>query len=272
MVFAVRLLEKTGALGTRERRTLRLRNHLYRSPYWERVNATAAEFAEILAASLRKGVAAAKRIAFPALVIQSVMLAVALSYFFYPPASEAMQSFVRLKNQMGSLVFSFLSMGAIAVFVEVMKRSGEGKCDGASRLLNGAYAFVVFGCLGIATDLFYLGQNALWSGLPGGPRVLAKVLTDQFLYTVIFANPYQTFLYVLKDCGFNRQRFLQRITPFRTFYVREVLAVLITNWAFWIPTTCIIYILPLDLQLVISRLAVLIWVLLLSAITAKEAR
>ncbi len=272
MIFAVRLLEKPRALGARERRTLRLRNHLYGSPYWSRVNATAAEFAEILAASLRKGLSAARRIALPAAIIQLVMVAIALGFFFYPPATRALQEFVHWKNQMGSLTFSFLSMGAIAVFAELIKRPVNSKSSFGHTFLNGVYAFGIFGCLGIATDVFYLGQNALWSGLPAGPRVLAKVLTDQFFYTVIFANPYQTFLYVLKDCGFNQLRFFQRITPFRTFYVREVLAVLITNWAFWIPTTCIIYILPLDLQLVISRLAVLIWVLLLSAITAKEAR
>ena len=48
-----------------------------------------------------------------------------------------------------------------------------------------------------------------------------------------------------------------------------MLAVLLTNWVFWIPTTAILYSLPIDLQLVISRLAIVIWILLLTTMTKK---
>jgi hypothetical protein len=131
------------------------------------------------------------------------------------------------------------------------------------------FGFFVFGFLGVATDAFYAVQSAVWGGLPSSGQIVAKVIADQFLWTVVFANPYQTLLYVFKDCGFRPQAFQQRITPFKMFYVREMLAVLITNWAFWIPTAAILYSLPLDLQLVISRLAIIIWVLLLSAMTKR---
>jgi hypothetical protein len=127
----------------------------------------------------------------------------------------------------------------------------------------------VFGLLGVATDRFYILQNTMWGWLPPSAQIPAKVLTDQFVYTVLFANPYQTLLYVLKDCGFHPGIFWSRIRPVKDFYVREMLAVLVTNWAFWIPTTAILYCLPTDLQFVICQLAIVIWILLLTALTKR---
>ena len=48
-----------------------------------------------------------------------------------------------------------------------------------------------------------------------------------------------------------------------------MLAVLITNWAFWIPATALLYSLPVNLQFVIVQFAIAIWVLLLTAMTKK---
>ena len=222
---------------------------------------------------MQKGVAAVKRIAVPAAFIQAAMLVMALSYFFYPVSHQFFKAFIQIRDNIGALQFSFLSMGVIAVIAEYLNARSISQKAGFNWnvfLKNSAFGFIVFGVLGLITDLFYLFQNELWKTLPASFQIPAKVLTDQIVYTVLFANPYQTFLYVLKDCGFNRLKFVQRVTPFKTFYVSEVLAVLITNWAFWVPTTCILYSLPLELQCVISRLAILIWVLLLSIITKKD--
>ncbi len=161
-------------------------------------------------------------------------------------------------------------MGLIAVFAETLRCKSLCTLSNSGFIKASLFGFFVFGCLGLATDAFYWGQNFIWKGLSTEAQVPAKVLSDQFVWTVFFANPYQTFLYVLKDCRFDLQLFVNRIFPFNTFYAREVLAVLITNWGFWIPTACIIYSLPLNLQLIISRLAILIWVLLLTTITSKE--
>lgn len=257
--------DQTG-LSARSRRHFRIRNHLSRNRYLSRLASSSAVLRDVIIASLKKGGQAAREIAIPAALIQSVMLVLALSYFFYPPAMVVFQQFVDMKNLVGGS-FSFLSMGLIAVFAEVVRRSGTR--DWAGFFPAAGFGFFVFGLLGIATDAFYAGQSVVWGGLSPTGQIVAKVLADQFLWTVLFASPYQTLLYVFKDCGFRPQAFVQRITPFRIFYVREMLAVLITNWAFWIPTAAILYSLPLELQLVISRLAIIIWVLLLSAMTKR---
>lgn len=251
----------------RSRRHLRGRNYLLDRTVFDQVKSATDAIRVLFMASLWKGVRAARQIAVPALAIQSVMLGLTFAYFFYPPSTPYFEKFVAFKAWVGPS-FSFLSMGMIAIFAETVRRLQTR--DWSGYLASAAFGFCVFGVLGVATDLFYVLQKAMWAGLEPGWRIVAKVMTDQFVWTVLLANPYQTFTYVFKDCGFKPTEFRRRITPFKFFYVREVLAVLITNWAFWIPTSAILYSLPLDLQFVISRLAIIIWILLLTAITNRN--
>lgn len=262
------LLERDPSVHcARSRRHLRSRNVLFDESAFSRVRRATEALRVLFKASLWKGIHAARQIAVPALMIQSVMLAMTLCYFFYPPAAPWFQKFVEFKAWVGPS-FAFLSMGLIAIFAETVRRLQMGSWTGFG--LSAVFGFFVFGVLGVATDTFYVGQKALWAGLEPGWQIVAKVLTDQFVWTVLIANPYQTFTYVFKDCGFRPTEFRKRITPFKHFYVREVLAVLVTNWAFWIPTAAILYSLPIDLQFVISRLAIIIWILLLTAITNRK--
>jgi len=265
MFSATQLLERDFTPNGRERRRMRTRNQLFHSPYWERASAATAAVRDVFRSSLFKGVLAARQVAIPIVVVQVVMVSLVLSFFFVAPVQTAFQQVVAFKNQMG-FPFAFVSMGLISVFAECIRRMGARETDD-SFVGNAAYGFVVFGFLGVATDAFYMLQGAMWSWLPPGAQIPAKVLTDQFVYTVFFANPYQTLLYVFKDCGFRMTAFANRLQPFRHFYAREMLAVLVTNWAFWIPTTAILYCLPSDLQFVICQLAIVIWVLLLTTLT-----
>ncbi len=58
--------------------------------------------------------------------------------------------------------------------------------------------------------------------------------------------------------------------PFKPFWGTKMLPVLVSNWAFWIPMASIVYCFPSDLQIPLSILAVTIWVLILSVLTAKK--
>jgi len=268
MYRAFQILDEPTGSDARYRRAWRIRNQLSYSPFTSRRRRIVEEFGKILRASIGKGLLAGKAIALPALLIQGLILLIVCGYYFYPPVRQIIEVAVNLKKE-GGFFFSFVCTAGIAVFAECL-RSAFGDSESRRRLLpNCAYGFLVFGVLGILTDAFYILQKSLWSGLPSTLQVVAKVATDQFVWTVFFANPYQTLLYVFKDCGFNFESFAQRLNPFKIFYVKEMLAVLLTNWVFWIPTTAILYSLPIDLQFVISRLAIVIWILLLTTMTKK---
>ncbi|MFM8765723.1 MAG: hypothetical protein ACKOEZ_12940 [Spartobacteria bacterium] len=268
MYRAFHILDDPAGFDSRHRRALRNRNQLASSPFVSRRRKIVEEFGKILRASIAKGLLAGKAIALPALLVQGLILLIVWGYYFSPQARQMIEVAVNLKKE-GGFFFSFVCTAGIAVFAECL-RAVFGDAESRRRLLpNCAYGFLVFGVLGILTDTFYILQKSLWSGLPSTLQVVAKVATDQFVWTVFFANPYQTLLYVFKDCGFNFESFAQRLNPFRIFYVKEMLAVLLTNWVFWNPTSAILYSLPLDLQFVISRLAIVIWILLLTTMTKK---
>lgn len=268
MYRAFQILDYSTAYDARFRRALRNRNQLSHSPFVSRRRKIVEEFGKILRASVTKGLLAGKAIAIPALIIQCVILGISFGYFFYPPIRQIIEVGVNLKKE-GGYLFSFACSGGIAVFAECIRVTFGGSSARKGLAANFAYGFLVFGILGILTDTFYIAQKSVWADLPSTLQVVAKVATDQFVWTVFFANPYQTLLFVFKDGGFNVDAFKQRITPFKIFYVKEMLAVLLTNWVFWIPTAAILYSLPIDLQFVISRLAIVIWILLLTAITKK---
>lgn len=268
MYRAFQILDAPVEVDARQRRALRHRNQLRSSPFVWRRRRLVEEFGKILRNSIKKGLLAGKAIALPALLIQGLILLVVCGYYFSPAARQMIEVAVNLKKE-GGFLFSFVCTASIAVFAECL-RAAFGDAGSRDRLLpNCLYGFAVFGMLGILTDAFYILQKSLWSGLPSTLQVVVKVATDQFVWTVFFANPYQTLLYVFKDCGFRFEPFAQRLSPFRIFYAKEMLAVLLTNWVFWIPTTAILYSLPLDLQFVISRLAIVIWILLLTTMTKK---
>lgn len=269
MIFAFQLVNGNEVVSPPVRRRLRTRNQLTYAGGWRPANEDETFFRVHVLASLRKGLRAARQIAVPAMIVQAMILTLVLGYFYYPPAKDFFAKLVAFKVYVGP-AFAFASMAVIALFVEFLRRFFGKEKPVDSFWKSAGYGVVVLGFLGVMTDCFYILQKWMWSGLSPAAQVPAKVFTDQFIYTVLLSNPYQTFLYVLKDCGFKPRVFVARVTPFKVFYVREVLAVLITNWAFWIPTGAILYTLPIDLQFVISRFAITIWVLLLMVMTRRE--
>jgi len=262
------LLDRETSWDDAARRRLRGRNlFLGRSPLaFAREQQQA--LADLFRRSFSRGLAAAKSTAVPAMFVQGLMLAIVVGYYCSPQLATALGRLTAFKQECGS-AFSFVSMGLISVFAELFRIRFAGEKFNRSHLLSMGFGFLVFGCMGLIYDAFNHLQERVWGGLAPTQRTLAKVATDQFVYTIIFAHPYQTLLYVWKDEKFDGARFVKRVTPLRRFYVREMFAVLVTNWAFWIPMTAIIYCLPVGLQFMMCSLAIGIWVLLLTALTAE---
>ena len=127
---------------------------------------------------------------------------------------------------------------------------------------------MIFGILGVLQNYLYAFQAKLFGTGTSLEVLVPKVLFDQFAWTVLFANPYQTILYLWKNRGFSFQKVATQMRPFKPFWGTQVLPVLIANWFFWIPMVSIIYCFPSELQLPLAILAVTIWVLLLSILTS----
>ncbi|MGE9291541.1 MAG: hypothetical protein ACQKBT_11155 [Puniceicoccales bacterium] len=230
------------------------------SPFWS----------EIIAFSCRAGVRAIQTSLPPAILVWSIMGALALLYFTVPASQSFFSALTALKIRMG-ILFPFLGMGlSVGILAELLKVIvSRNKRWTAANTVNALFNIGMFGVLGVFTDYFYALQSSLF-GSGNSFRVLAsKVIVDQFIWTVFFANPFQTILYLWKNNDYSLSKVVSQMTPLKTFWGMSILPVLITNWAFWIPMVSIIYSFPTPLQLPLAILAVTIWVILLTILTEK---
>lgn len=231
------------------------------APYWD----------DMVANSARAGLSAARQSLKPACFVWGVMALIAVLYYAVPATQSFFTALDALQTRMG-LLFPFLGMGlAVGLLAEVVKvlMSKEKRWTKANSG-NALFNLMMFGVLGVIQSFFYTLQGNLFGTGSSWQVLVPKVLVDQFVWTVFFANPYQTILYLWKNKGFSFEQVKVQMSPFRQFWGTQILPVLITNWAFWIPMVSIIYCFPAELQLPLAILAVTIWVLLLSILTATE--
>ncbi|MEL7088826.1 MAG: Mpv17/PMP22 family protein, partial [Planctomycetota bacterium] len=108
--------------------------------------------------------------------------------------------------------------------------------------------------------------QAVWFGQGSDPGTLAKkILVDMGVYCPVWAVPSAVFAYAWAEKGFSLTRTLAPIRRlgFRGWFGRDVLPVMISNWSVWVPAVCVIYCLPLALQLPVQNLVLCFWSLLL---------
>ena len=231
------------------------------------------DWAEILEHSSRAGLQAARQSLVPACFVWAIMAVVAIAYYLVPAAMYFFDGLDHIQSSLGRL-FPFLGMGlSVGLLAETVRvLTGANKRWTKANSMNAGFNLMVFGTLGLLQNVFYT-QQAAWFGNEQNFSTLAcKVIVDQFAYTVFFANPYQTILFIWKENQFKFNKVWQSMRPFKTFWGMRVLPVLITNWAFWIPMVSIIYSFPSRLQLPLAILSVTIWVLLLTFLTSNQSK
>ncbi|MGE9271230.1 MAG: hypothetical protein ACQKBU_10540 [Verrucomicrobiales bacterium] len=226
---------------------------------------------DMVGCSLRAGLRAAKQSLKPAFVVWGLMLGVAVLYYAVPASQAMFTSLARFQDRLG-LLFPFLGMGfSVGLMAEGVKvcMSKEKRWT-RENSINAVFNFALFGSLGVVQNYFYALQETMFGMGSSWKVLLPKVLMDQFVFTVFFANPYQSVLYLWRNRGFSWKAVTAQLFPFKPFWGTQVLPVLIANWFFWIPMVSIIYCFPSELQLPLAILAVTIWVLLLSILTSEN--
>lgn len=263
--------------STTNRRHYRSRNHLVTElidwnsgtpipadqPYWD----------DMFGSSIRIGIMAAKRTFKPALLVWAVMAAIAALYYLVPASHVGFGWLVAIQKSMG-IWFPSLGMGlSVGIIVEAVKvLSSKSRRWTRENSITALFNFAVFGIMGLTQHYRYAFQNDVFGSGHSFQELASKVAFDQFIWTVIFANPYQAVCYLWKNNSFSWRAVHRHMFPFRSFWGTQMLPVLITNWAFWIPMAFIIYYFPSDLQLPLSILAVTTWVMLLSVLTSLNRR
>ncbi len=228
---------------------------------------------DMFGSSIRVGVMAAKRTLKPAIAVWIVMAGIAATYYLIPASHGVFARLVAVQDLMG-IWFPSLGMGlSVGILVEAVKvLASSNRRWTRENTINATFNFAVFGLMGLTHHYRYAFQNDMFGAGNSFPELASKVAFDQFIWTVLIANPYQAVCFLWKNHGFSIRAVRDRMFPFRTFWGTQMLPVLISNWAFWIPMAFIIYYFPPQLQLPLSILAVTTWVMLLSVLTSMNRR
>jgi hypothetical protein len=214
------------------------------------------------------GFRAARANLVPGLIIQALMVAMVLAYYFFPPSRAAFQFLAAAKGR-GGYAFSFASAvfaGAVlpVIFkIAVFRRGRVIRADFADLL----FLAVFWGIDGTILDGFYRLQAHIFGAGAEFSIVLKKVLVDQFIYNPVFAAPYTVICYEIKRHGYRLRDSRHVFTA--QFYRTHTIPTLCATWTIWIPVTTAIYTLPSLLQIPLFALALTFWVLMLAYITAR---
>ena len=135
-------------------------------------------------------------------------------------------------------------------------------------LRNLVFVGLLFGCIGIVTDIFYLYQ-ARWFGEAGDLRtLLLKAFVDQALYSPV-ANFILVSIFFMRENGIRRETLKKIVSP--RFVFTKVLPVVVAGWCIWIPGVMLVYSMPTALQLPVASLILCFWVLIFTFVTASRA-
>jgi hypothetical protein len=213
---------------------------------------------------------AAKANAAPAFVLQMMMFAVLLAYYFHPASAAFLNAVADYKQRHGLrfVLASSVLVGAVLpeLFVIVFFQRGRIERQNARNFIFNAPFWALDGFL--VNEMYTL--LAQWLGNRVTiPVVAGKMCIDQFGYNPFFAAPFGIWGYAWKNNGYS----FSKLRPLLTwnYYRQHAFPLLVATWAVWIPLMAIIYSLPFPLQFILFALALAFWVLMMTYMTNRFA-
>jgi hypothetical protein len=217
------------------------------------------------------GLHAARANLVPGLIVQSLMLAVVLSYYFLPAASGVLNTIAGVKAALGLLFAIVAAIFAGAIAPEVLKILcfQHGRPTRANfRTL--AIATLFWGLQGILVDSMYRFLSATLGNDVTLRTIAGKVAFDQFLVNPFFIAIANTIVYDLLARGFTWPNLRSCLTW--RYYKTQVFPILVAGWGVWIPVVCAVYSLPPLLQFPLFTLALTFWATMLAWMGGVQAR
>lgn len=218
--------------------------------------------------ALASGKAALRRFWRPFLLIQGAALALAIAY----RTSEGFRAACALAaawKQAGGVWFS---MGSVALAGGLLPELARLVADRSRTQWRGRGGAIVFNLLffaldGLVIDWLYRAEARLFGAQASLGTVMAKTAFDQFVFTPLW-SVVVVLVYLWPQRGYRVGATVAALA--QPFLRRRVLAILIPNWAFWIPMVSIIYALPVPLQFLMFIPALGAWSLIMVSIATER--
>lgn len=208
--------------------------------------------------------------AVPAFILQALMLALLIAYYFSARTASALNRLASYKEAHGLafVICAAIVAGALVpeLFLIVFFQRGRVRRVNARNLL---FTIPIWAVDGVIVDFMYrllargIGTDVTFT------VVAVKVCLDQFGYNPVFAAPFEVLTYEWKNSGFSLAAV--RAVVKWPHYRDKIIPTLLATWAVWIPLMAVIYSLPLALQFPLFSIALSYWVLLLTYMTARFA-
>ena len=215
------------------------------------------------------GIAAVRRYWRPFLLLQSAAVALVAAYY----ASETVRQFcvhlTAFKAHAG-VVFSVIGAAvAGAILPELAKTFFHDPTAPARQWDNIVFAAAVFGFNGIIVEFQYALLARIFGNDTHFSTAIKKSLADQFVTTPLWGLTYFIVLYTFREQRYHPVNTLRQLTP--AWYGRRVLPLLLPNWAYWLPMSLLIYLLPGPLQFLLYCFAVAAWSLVMVFVATRES-
>jgi hypothetical protein len=217
------------------------------------------------------GLHAARANLVPGLIVQALMLAVVLGYYFVPAAQGPLNALARIKQSLGIPFAIGAAIFAGALAPEILKVfCFQGGRPNAANLRTFAVAAILWGTQGVIVDYMYRLQAVLFGDEVSFRAIAPKVALDQFVFNPCLAAIMNTITYDLLHRGFTWANFRSCLSW--RYYKAQVIPILIATWGVWIPVVCGVYSLPQPLQFPLFTLALTFWATMLAWIGGVQSR
>jgi len=222
-----------------------------------------------LVAAFRKGTRAAWLNLPAMLALLTAMALVVAAYYLWPFGARLLSSYANRQESGGVIAAALATALAGGVLSEIsfVYFQNRGRWT-LGCLENMAFKFVVFFIGGAAVYEFYQWQAYFWGNSIAWSIIAAKVIVDQFGFTVLWSTPYNTITMRWQVLRYSGRKLWQELDG--KFVGERMLPVLIMNWMFWIPAVVLIYAMPLVLQMPLFVFGVAVWGLLLPAVSRQD--
>jgi hypothetical protein len=195
----------------------------------------------------------------PGLVLWCGLVLLLLAYLWSPAVQSGLTQWGALKQAWG-YPGSFVTYAAFAVLVpELLAWAVLRQPVPATIGRDMAFAFVVFGLIGMSVQALYAVQVSLFGSGNDAATIVKKMLFDQLVYSPV-SNFVMVAVFIWKDEGFRTSTL--RSFASADFWGRRYLPVIIAVWCVWGPGVLVIYFMPTALQFPVASIILSFWILI----------